>query len=355
MGRLSAAGAGPRGPDELVVLTWGGPWERALRTAVSDPFAELTGIRVRHDPHVGLELPGRLVDPIRSGQTAPCHVVWSNAVPAMAAALEGLCDPMTEAEVPNLAHLHDLARPAGFDGWPFAMAYAVLYVLVFRRRLFPSASPESWRVLLEPRHRGRVALYPDGNGIHPVAQLLGGGAVSDIPGDMAPCWRFLRRLRPQVVRLDYSGALADALRAGEVDLCFRALPNAVGFAAAGLDVDWAAPAEGVPDTMDTLWVPRGLPAATAALAKRYIGFALARSRQERWCAMLGTLPAHREAIGPAVLRNRRGTPSTLDEREKVLHVPDAVKFTHHRQWRDEFAAIFGEPDPQRGAGTNSSG
>lgn len=325
------------------MLSWGGPWDRALRAAVSGPFAERTGIRVRHERHVGLDLPARLLDPVRSGNRPPCHVVWSNAVPALAAAREGLCDLLDEAEMPTLAGLHPRARPTGFHGWPVVMAYGVTYVLVYRRDLFPSGGPVSWRVLLDPRHRRRIALYPDGNGIHPVAQLLGGGAVRDIPADMTPCWRFLRRLRPQVCRLDYSGALLDGLRCGELDLCFRALPNAIGFAAAGADVGWVAPTEGIPDTMDALWVPRGLPAAGAALAKQYIDFALARHQQQRWCGMLGTMPVNPEAAGPALLRNRPGIPCTLDDREHLLHVPDAVKLACQQEWRSEFAAIFSEP------------
>jgi spermidine/putrescine-binding protein len=34
----------------LVVLSWRGRWEEALRAAVSDPFERETGIRVEHLP-----------------------------------------------------------------------------------------------------------------------------------------------------------------------------------------------------------------------------------------------------------------------------------------------------------------
>lgn len=325
-------------PDTLVVMSWGGPWDSALRTAISDPFTKATGVRVRHAIHIGLELPEQLRVSCRVGARPQFDVVWCNAVAALEAKRNGWCDPLPET--PTLRRLHPRARPPGCAGWPLVLCYAVCYVLVYQRTLFPHGAPTSWRALLDRRHRGRVALYPDGNGIHAVAQVLAGGSVADIPDDMAACWRFLRELRPQLHSVAYSGGLVDLLRAGELDMCFRALPNAIGFQAAGLDVDWVAPAEGVPDTMDALWVPTGLPAATAALAKRYVDFAMTASRQEHWCGLLGVLPVQRDSAVPAVLRARPDVPTSLDDRARLLFVGDDVKLAHRDRWRAEFAAIM---------------
>ncbi len=327
---------------ELVVVSWGGPWDRALRRAVSDPFEAETGIVVRHRKHVGLDLPDQLVAAVRQGTRPPCDVVWANAVASMRAANDGLCEPLTPDEVPNLMRLHPRAKPDGFDDWPLVMVYAVVYVLVLHRASFASP-PDSWNVLLDRRHRGRLALYPDGNGIHAVAQVLGGGSIDEIPHDMAACWKFLRSIRPQVSGMDYSGKLTEHLRTGELDLCFRALPNAIGFQQAGLDVDWVAPIEGVPDTMDCLWVPRGVPADEAIWARRYIDFALSRPVQEHWCRLLGAVPARPDALPPAILGAASRTPNTLDDQRYLLYVPDSIKLVHAAEWQREFRAIF-SPD-----------
>jgi putative spermidine/putrescine transport system substrate-binding protein len=330
----------PASDGELVVLSWGGPWDRALRSAVSDPFEAATGIAVRHRRYVGLSIPDEVGSAVREGERPPCDVAWTNAVAAMQAAHDGWCDPMAPDEVPNLELLHGRARPDGFAGWPLVMVYSVAYVLVYRRALFGDHRPDSWQVLSDPRHQGRVALYPDGNGIHAVAQVLGGGSVADIPNDMTACWSFLRRMRPQVSAMDYSGHLGARLRAGELDLCFRALPNAIGFQQAGLDVDWVAPAEGVPDTMDCLWMPRGVPADAAGWARRYIDFALSRPVQEHWCRLLGTVPVRPDAVAPSILGAASQTPDSLDDQRHLLYVPDSVKMVCAVDWQQEFRSIF---------------
>ncbi|HEX2085715.1 MAG TPA: extracellular solute-binding protein [Solirubrobacteraceae bacterium] len=326
----------------LTVCAWGGIWGSALREAVSGPFTERTGIPVRHAPHVGLALPGELVEATGAGRRPPFDVVWSNAVPALRAARRGLCDPLSPGEVPNLLALGPRARPAGFEGWPVVLAYVVLYVLVFRRAAFAGRRPESWEELLDPAHRGRVAIYPDGNGIHPVAQVLGGGDPREIPRAMEPCWEVLRRLRPQVRELAYSVGMEESLRRGDLTLCFRALPNALGFRAAGVDVDWAAPREGVPDTADALWVPRGLPPQQARRAKAYVDFALSREVQRRWCDLLGVLPVRGDVPLPRELLRVPGPPLSLDGDPRILHVPDAVKAEHEDVWRERFRTIFDE-------------
>lgn len=331
--------ADPARPDELVVMSWGGAWDHALRHAVSQPFEACTGIRVRHQLHVGLDLPSCSLDADKSGGS-PIAVVWSNSVAGMRAANAGLCRSLDPDKIPNLGKLHPRAKPDGFDGWPIVMVYSVAYVLVYRRSLFAAGPPDSWLVLLNERHRGKVALYPHGNGIHAVAQVLGGGLVDAIPQDMAPCWRFLHELRHQVHALDYSGGIVESLRSGELDLCFRALPNAIGFQRAGLDVGWVAPREGVPDTMDCLWVPHNLPPNVAHWATKYIDFALSAPIQEAWCGLLGTVPVHRDSKPHPLLGAASRTPCTLDDQDSLLYIPDTIKLAHDEEWRRKFASIF---------------
>lgn len=336
-----ADGASPA----LVVMSWGGGWGRALRKAVSDPFTEQTGIAVHHEHHVGLALPATLINALQRRERPPFDVVWCNAVPAMRLGHAGLCEPLTEEEVPNLAFLHPKAKPEGFDGWPVVMAYMVFYVLAYRRAAFPGAPPESWEVLLDPRHRNRIALYPGGNGFYPVAQVLGGGRVRDIPDDMEACWRFVRQLAPQIGALDYSIGMGEVLRRGELDMCFRALPNALAFRDEGLDVSWAAPREGVPDTMDAFLVPHCVPPDTARWAKRYIDFALSRAVQERWCEMLGVLPIRRDLPASRVVREHPGMTGLLDDEAGLLHVPERIKLAHEEAWAQQFNRILGWSRP----------
>jgi putative spermidine/putrescine transport system substrate-binding protein len=330
--------------DRLVVLSWAGGWGRALREAVSDPFERETGVRVEHQIHVGLKLPPPLTSALADGTRPPVDVVWSNSVPALRAAARGQCVPLDPAEMHVLTELSPRARPATVAGQalplPVVHPYIVYYVLAYHEDAFVGGAPTSWRILEDPRHAGKIALYPGGNGFYPIAQVLGGGRVEDIPGNMEACWQFVRRLKPQIREFDYSIGMEERLRRRELDLCFRALTNALAFRAAGVPIDWCIPAEGTTDTVDALWVPRGVPEPTADLARRYIAFSLRRDIQEAWCERLGAMPVHPGAAIPSALRNRSDLPSSADDHRGLLHIPEHLKVEHEQDWETSFAAIF---------------
>lgn len=331
-----------RSSEDIVVLSWAGRWGSSLRAAVSDPFTAATGVRVRHRTHVGLKLPTDLLDALRRGERPPVDVVWCNGVPALRAARAGWCHRLDDDDAMTslLDSLHPRARPEGVVGWPIALAYVVHYVLVHRREAFPGGGPTSWDILLEPRMRDRIALYPGGNGFYPIAQIMGGGSLGDIPDAMGPCWGYLERLRPQVGTLDYSIGMSRLLAERRLDLCFRALTNALGFREEGQDVGWSVPREGITDTMDALWVPRGLPAANTGLAKSYIAHALSRETQASWCERMGVLPVHPLAGLPGVFRDDPRLPRSPDDRAGLLWIPELLKADHEEAWEAQFDAIF---------------
>lgn len=327
-------------PDELVVMSWAGGWGKALLEAVSRPFTDLTGIPVRPEINIGLKLPAALLESLENDRRPPFDVVWSNSAPAMRMAQAGWLDSLDEEAAPNLAALSSRAKPEGLSGWPFVSTYITHYVMAYRTSAFPHGKPDTWEVMLEARFKGKIALYPGGNGFYPIAQTLGGGSVENIPQEMAPCWNYFRKLRPQVSKLDYSIGMGEMIRAGELDICFRALPNAVAFKNEGLDVSWAAPREGITDTADALWVPRGTPENVAYWSKQYINFALSRDVQERWCDMLGVMPLHRGAAIPTIFQSDLAFPKAPDDFSNVLYVPEIIKMRHEMDWEAKFNEIF---------------
>jgi putative spermidine/putrescine transport system substrate-binding protein len=320
----------------LRVLSWKGAWGDALERAVLRPFRDATQIAVEAVPHVGLKLPEPLTRTLDGGGQPPVDVVWCNTSPALRAARQGWCEPL--ADLPELGALADRARTPRLDGWPIAQLYVVHYVLAYRRAQYP-APPASWRVVERAEHAGRVVLYPGGNGFYPVAQVLGGGRVSTIPDDMAACWATVGRLRSQLGPRSYSIGLSEVIRRGDIDLCYRALPNVLAFQADGLDVDWVAPGEGVADTTDAMWIPRGLPPDVQACARAFIGFALSAPVQDRWCGLLAALPLHRDARHRHPAFDRRGLPTDPDAVDGVLYVPEDVKARHEPVWEARFEAL----------------
>lgn len=322
------------------VLSWRGRWYDALRSAVSEPFEHATGIRVEHHPHIGLHLPKPLRTALVHSAPPPVDVVWSNAVPALQAAAAGHCVPLNPSYLPAPGELHDRARPEGHTDVLLVHPYVVHYVLGYHAQSFPDALPSSWEALLDPRHRGKVALYPGGNGFYPIAQLMGGGALGDIPHAMAPCWSHLRNMRDCVGQLAYSIGMEELLRDRSVTLCFRALPNILAFQAAGVPMRWTVPQEGTSDALDALWIPRGTSPYQAELATRYIQFALRPDIQEQWCERLGALPVHRAASPPTVLRGHPRLPDHADDLRGILHVAESTKARHQPSWETCFQHIF---------------
>jgi len=320
----------------LRVLSWAGAWGSALRDGVSRPFKGATGVEVEAVPHVGLRLPEALDHALATGTEPPVDVVWCNTSPALRAARRGWCEPLEGAAV--LGELAERARIPRLPGWPIAQMYVVHYVLAYRRALYETP-PDSWRVLERPAHAGRVVLYPGGNGFYPVAQVMGGGRVADLPDDMAACWATVARVGPQLGPRSYSISLHEVIRRGEIDLCYRALPNVLAFQADALDVDWAVPREGIADTTDAMWVPRGLAPDVQACARAYIAFALSAQVQDRWCKLLAALPVHRDARERHESFSRAGMPSDPDDLDAVLHVAEDVKATHEPAWEATFESL----------------
>jgi putative spermidine/putrescine transport system substrate-binding protein len=319
-------------PPELSIMSWAGGWGRALREAVCVPFQAETGIAVKQVFHVGLELPGPLCTALQSGERAPFDVVWCNAVPALRARAAGYCEPL--GDLRNLERLASRARVAAGE---VVFPYVVYYVLVYARALCP-APPRSWSALCDERQRGRVALYPAGNGLFPIAQVMGGGQLRDIPDAMEPCWQFIRRLGPQVGELDFSIGMERAWSEGRLSLCLRALTNALAFRAAGLDVDFVVPEEGTSDTLDALWVPRGLPRARSYWARRLVDYCLRADVQERWCELLGCMPVHEGARPPRLLTDHPRLPDAADDLQPLLHIPDQLKLQYGEVWEQRFAS-----------------
>lgn len=326
--------------ETLSVLSWAGGWGRALTEAVSQPFGREYGVAVQQVPHIGLRLPEALLATLRAGDRPPVDVVWCNAGAALLAQQAGLCDPLDPDELPVLDTLRARARPEGDAGFPFVCPYVVYYVLVYVESACPAGPPRSWNELLAPVHRRRVALYPEGHGFFPLAQILGGGALDGLPDAMEPCWSYLRRLAPQVGELGYSIGMEERLRTGQLSLCFRALTNALAFAEAGLPVSFVIPEEGTTDTVDAFFIPRGLPAAARRRAQQYVGYALRRDVQAHLCQRLGAMPVHPEATVPALLRRHAKLPADADDNRGILHISESLKAAHAATWAAGFAAAM---------------
>ncbi|OHE75729.1 MAG: hypothetical protein A2107_09470 [Verrucomicrobia bacterium GWF2_62_7] len=337
--------AAPHKPKELAVLTWPlrSLWGRALKEAVSDPFTVRTGIAVRHIENVGVDYPTDFWAAFRSGGVPPVDVVYGNTVPALQCAQAGLCDPLDEDAFPILRVLHPRANAAweGLRRWSVVAAYDIRYALMFRDAAFPDGPPRSWAVTLDPRFKGRVSLYPGGKGFFPVAQVMGGGRLEDIPERMEPCWSFLRELRSNVGAMGFNTQMTERVKAGGIDMFFTVLTNIRQWKADGCGVSWAVPKEGVSVADDSLHVPRGLPPERAYWAKQYVVHAMSKDSQRQWCHRIGACPMHPGIEPPPDLAGNPVYPDNPSDFRHGLFVPNRILAQYESTaWAAEFDRIM---------------
>ena len=317
-------------PSELIVRAWGGVWVESLAKGVSDPFSEATGIAVRHDLTEDNEIRPKIWAAVDQGRTPPIHINWDTSTNATKSALREVTEDLSD--LPNLDGLLPLARPVGFDGFPLVNTYAYAYVLAYREEAFPDGPPTSWQVMVDPRFKGRVAIYDDGIGFHPAAQIAGGGSFEDIPGNMEPAWDFFRKLKANEPLLGEDPDFTNWFQNGEIDVACTIISNARAARQNGIAVSWAIPEEGCKLDTDGLWIPKGLAENELYWAKQYIDFALSEEAQQVWCNALGLPPVHPAVTPPEDLVGDPSYPTSEADLARFIQVPTPVLVEHESDW-----------------------
>ena len=195
LGMSRAFAQEPAKPAEIIVRAWGGSWVDSLKAGVSDSFTAKTGIAVRHDLTEDNEIQPKVWAAVAQGRVPPIHINWDTTTNATKSALRGVTEDLSGLS--NLKDTTDLAKPVGLDGYPIVNTYGYVYVLAYRPEAFPNGAPKSWKDLLDPKYKGRLAFYNDGIGFHFPAQVAGGGKLEDIPGNMQPAWDFIAKMKEQ--------------------------------------------------------------------------------------------------------------------------------------------------------------
>src|SRR5699024_5988449 len=150
------------------------------------------------------------------------------------------------------------AKPKGFDGWPLVKTYSYVFVMAYNKKAFPDGAPDSWTAMLDPKFKGRIALYDDGSGFTPVAEILGGGTLEDIPDNMEPAGDFYRKRAEQQARLGEDCDFTNWFQQDEIDIACTIMTTARAAQQSGIPVSWTVPKEGARYDTDCLWIPQGL-------------------------------------------------------------------------------------------------
>lgn len=333
-----AFAAEPAKPAEIIIRAWGGVWVDSLKAGVSDGFTKMTGIAVKHDLTEDNEIQPKVWAAVDQGRVPPIHINWDTTTNATKSALRGVTQDLSD--LTNLANVNELAKPVGLEGFPIVNTYAYVYVLAYREEAFPNGAPDSWQVMLDPKFKGRVALYNDGIGFHPAAQIAGGGKLEDIPGNMQACWDFITKLKAQSPLLGEDPDFTNWFQKGEIDVACTIISNAREAKKNGIKVGWTVPKEGAKVDTDCLWIPKGLPEGDLYWAKQYINYALTTEAQQIWLDGLG-LPGVAPGVKPpADLVGDPAYPTKPEDFKKLLKVPSKIQVEHEKEWFAKFKEIM---------------
>jgi putative spermidine/putrescine transport system substrate-binding protein len=344
LGGVSALGAtrgfaqDPAKPAEIIVRAWGGTWVDNLKLGVSDPFTEMTGIAVRHDLTEDNEIQPKVWAAVEQGRMPPIHINWDTTTNATKSALRGVTEDLSD--LPNLSGVTDLAKPVGVDGYPIVNTYGYVYVLAYRPEAFPDGAPTSWKAMLDPKFKGRIALYNDGIGFHFPAQVAGGGKLEDIPANMQPAWDFIAKVKEQAPLLGEDPDFTNWFQNGEIDLACTISTNAREAKKNGVNVAWTVPEEGAKFDTDGLWIPKGLPEGDLYWAKQYINHAISKEAQQAWVGALGLPGVVPGLTPPEDLVGDPSYPTKEEDFAKLIRISNKVQVENESDWFAKFKAIM---------------
>lgn len=328
----------PAKPTEIIVRAWGGSWVDSLKAGVSDPFTAATGIAVRHDLTEDNEIQPKVWAAVAQNRVPPIHINWDTTTNATKSALRGVTEDLSDLS--NLAGTTDLAKPVGLEGYPIVNTYGYVYVLAYRPEAFPDGAPTSLQVLLDPKFKGRIALYNDGIGFHFPAQVAGGGKLEDIPANMQPAWDFIRKVKEQAPLLGEDPDFTTWFQNGEIDLAVTISTNAREAKKNGVNIAWTVPEEGAKFDTDGLWIPKGLPENELYWAKQYINFAITKEAQQVWLDGLGLPGVVPGLTPPADLVNDPSYPTKPEDFEHLIRISSQVQVENESTWFGEFKKIM---------------
>lgn len=263
--------------QELILNSYGGPYEQIIQDAIIKPFEEQFGVSVIYDA-VGSSQQDYAKIKATNGRPG-FDVVVMTASQSLEGCREGLLEPLSVDTIPNLAYLNTaVSAVAGECGAVHELQYLSL---LYRTDMFEEA-PVSWTDLFDERLNDRIVLPTFANIMAAfLTQLMSSVHGGDIDNNIDPGFEAMTRLAAQSIGFEQASAILESyIQDGRV----WAMPFWDGRAQllvdSGAPVDYVLPQEGSIPLIATLNVPVG--ADNKELALKFVDFFLEKTSQERW-------------------------------------------------------------------------
>jgi len=302
VGRGTARAEGGR----VVVGTWGGDYARLLTKNVEDPLLKPKGYEVAQDQAGDA--------PRRS------KMVAEKRLPRGTTDIQGLSAAnMYEMNEAGVAETLDYSKLSNANNiipqmkYPYGVGH--IYsgkVVVYNPKLHPQA-PTSFKDAFDPKHGNKIGIIDIQYQwvMAAAAMAAKGGKVTDYEGGKAVLME-AKKAGARVYPTNEN--FAQALKTEEISIGIMWKARTVQWQNAGIDVQSAAPSEGVPMYVSGFVIPKNAPNKDGGYA--YMNAMLEKSAQENFAIDMGYNPTVTNAIVAPDLQKRIGF--TPEEQSRLI-------------------------------------
>ncbi len=306
--------AGVATAEQLIVNSYGGPYEDIIRQRIIEPFEKESGVKVIYDA-VGSASQDYAKIKATRGQPG-FDVVVMTASQSLDGCRDKLLEEFSSDTVPNIAKLNPKINAiAGACG----AVHEVQYLSLLWRKDKLASAPVSWSAFFDQQLKGKVVLPTFQNIMAAyLTQIMSVSNGGDLLDNVDPGFEAMGKLARQSIGFEQSSSIMENyLKEGQV----WAMPFWNGRAQllvdSGLPVDYVKPAEGTIPLIATLNVPVG--ARNKEMAFRFVNFFLEKSSQEAWVTGYNVGSARTDIDVPDDVRARQ---ITTEADLKTLLLPD---------------------------------
>jgi putative spermidine/putrescine transport system substrate-binding protein len=291
----------------LVVVTYGGRYERFWRDQLLPPFQQKTGTQAVLDIGLGATF---AVNLRATGPEKPVYsYIMANEVVGAVLRSEGFFEPWPGGKVTNIKKVHPKANP---DGYGVTVMFSPIGI-AYRSDLVKTP-PRSWRDLWDmPELKGKVGLYQIDNTAGYSFLMMTSKVYGSGPFDFDVGFRQIERLKP-FPQAALAGAMAVLLSRGEILAGPLDIGETLALKKKGLPVAWAAPSEGMFMFDQTFNLLKHGPNKDAAC--EFLDYMLSEDVQIKLALEFHGVPVNRDVKLPASFVEEQ--PLGVNDLEKIV-------------------------------------
>ncbi len=243
----SGEGEEAKETDSVVIGVYGGDWEKNIREAALDQFAEETGIKV--EVVAGADAEWYTKIKAANGKNAPYDLLILTPDTIERAVANDLLLPIDAEKVPNIKDAYEsVQKYFTFDEKVYAAGFSMGQLgLAFRKDLVPT-EPTKWLDLWNPEYKGHIGISSPtySGGLQFLSGLISAlGGEEKNPEDVDKAFEKLAELKDSVVAYpDNPGSIQTLLERGDAWIIPFWDGRVFALQDAGIDLGFVYPEDG---------------------------------------------------------------------------------------------------------------